>query len=288
MTLRPARITPTQQSATQRTTPHGTGYTDLRLMFADQPAIAYVPDTITEPATLVIMCHGYQDDYTWIDPAATPRYGAPTALAFVDQGWIVISHRNHGDSWGNDDAMSDVMDCYAWAAGRWPLRNLFIEGFSMGGMLTYNTVGNRLLPVTAAVTINGVVDAQRTWRTQLYGIYGGSTVAELTANMAGHDPLRDDPARWAGVPFFMTSSPNDTATPTPYHAQKFYDRAATPDLIEFRTHQGSHTQDTSFMVDDVVAWLAEAATHPGSGLWTTSGTEVRLWDTGGSPAPVTV
>ena len=188
---------------------------------------------------------------------------------------------------------------------------MILLGFSMGGMTVYNALGHQALPdVAAAVTVNGVVDIRTNWLNEAYRVYGGLNETELGLYMQGHDPARDDPARWAGVPLFISSSPNDTDCPTPEQAQVFYDRAATPDVIEFRTHTRGHLAQESFMVSDVLDWLGprvpaydegqspSGTPHPfwkrddpppvevESGLYLTSGAPAALFTTTGVPLGV--
>lgn len=286
MALRSERVTPFEESRETLTTPGGTPYEKVLLNFAGQRALAYAPATTT-PRThtaLVLMCHGYVDRYTWIDPTATTTHGVAAAMSHVDQGWIVVSHDLHRNNWGNDDAISDLMDCYQWAASIWWIDDVILQGFSMGGMTTYNALGARVLPdVTGAVTVNGVVDIRTNWLDEAYRVYGGMNVDQLGEYMIGHDPARDDPDRWAGVPIFMSSSPNDTVCPTPVQAQVFYDRATTPDLIEFRTHTSGHLAQASFMVPEVTAWLT-ALVPPYESGQTPTGTPVPNWPD--DPPPV--
>ena len=307
------RITPFEEERTEHETPAGTGYSRRVLNFAGQRALAYVPDGVA-PAThtaVALMCHGFADSHEWIDPAAPPSHGAASALSFVDQGWVVISHHLHGNNWGSDVAIADLLDCYVWAASTWWIDDVILLGFSMGGMTVYNALGHQALPdVAAAVTVNGVVDIRTNWLNEAYRVYGGLNETELGLYMQGHDPARDDPARWAGVPLFISSSPNDTDCPTPEQAQVFYDRAATPDVIEFRTHTRGHLAQESFMVSDVLDWLGprvpaydegqspSGTPHPfwkrddpppvegESGMYLTSGAPAALFTTAGVPLDV--
>lgn len=258
MALRSNRVTPFQESSVTAISPAGTAYNKVLLNFGGQKAYAFIPSAVEDwdHTNLVIMNHGYADNYTFIDPNATPHHGANSAMSFIDQGWVVISHDDHGNNWGNDDAMSDIMDVYDYAAKRWYLDKVAVFGFSMGGMLTYNVTGNKILPqMDAAITINGVVNARTNWQSELTRVYGGTTPQQTDAAMVGHDPARDDPQRWAGIPFFISSSPKDTVCPTPDQAQVFYDRVATKEKITFRTHSENHLGESSFMVPEVVSWL---------------------------------
>lgn len=266
MALRSSRISPFQESQVPATTPAGTAYRKVTLNFAGQKALLMVPDAVKDwdTTSLIIMNHGYVDHFSWVDPDASPRHGAASAMSFLDQGWVVISHQTSGNNWGSDAALSDIQDAYDYVARRWFFQKIIIMGFSMGGMLTYNATGLKVLPqIDAAITINGVVDARTSWMSELYRVYGGLNEAQLGQYMAGHDPARDDPARWAGLPMFISSSPKDTVTPTEQHAAVFYERAVTPEKIVYRTHTGGHLAQESFMVDEVVAWLkAQVGVEP--------------------------
>lgn len=260
MALRSSRITPFQESSSAAFTPGGVPYQKVTLSFAGQKALLLYADRVKdwETTSLVIMNHGYADSYTWVDPAASVKHGAASAMIFVERGWVVISHNAGGNNWGSDAAVSDVMDAYDYAARRWFFEKIAVMGFSMGGLLAYNVTGKKALPqVDAAITINGVVDIRTNWLDEAYRVYGGTNESQMTQYMAGNDPLHDDPDRWAGLPMFITSSPNDSVTPTAAQAQRFYDRASTPEKIVFRTHTGSHLAQESFMVSEVLAWMKD-------------------------------
>lgn len=281
------RTTPFEEGRSEHETPAGTGYSRRVLNFAGQRALAYVPDGVA-PAThtaVALMCHGFADSYEWIDPAASPSHGATSALSFVDQGWVVISHHLHGNNWGSDVAIADLLDCYVWAASTWWIDDVVLLGFSMGGMTVYNALGHQALPDVTAVTVNGVVDIRTNWLDEAYRVYGGLNEAELGLYMQGHDPARDGPVRWAGVDLFLSSSPNDTVCPAPEQAGLFHDRVGDVASIEFRTHTGGHLAQESFMVSDVLDWLAPRVPAYDEGQFP-SGTPYPFWQNDDPDPPV--
>lgn len=248
------RITPFESSRSTGTTAAGTPYTRINLKFGGQRCIALAPDRVRDrtDVTLVQHSHGYVDDETHIVSARM----AATTEGMLDRGWVVTSHFMHGNNWGSKVAMNDLKDVYHWAAQRWHVKRVILHGFSMGGMATYNALGQDVVPdIVAAITVNGVVDIAANWPDQAMAVYGGMNIDQALAYMAeppGYDPLRDDPAKWAGKPIYMIGGTNDTVVPPAQHMEKFLTRAATPEKIHYEV--GTHGHLAGFMPEKCLPW----------------------------------
>jgi len=254
------RITPYQTASEARTTSTGAAWTLERWSFAGQAAIACVPAQVKDRTdiTLVQHSHGYVDDQD--HPLSARMQG--TLDGILDRGWVLVSHFMHGNNWGSKVAMNDLKDAYHWAASRWHVKRVILHGFSMGGMATYNALGQDVVPdIVAGITVNGVVDilGQADWQASARAMYGGMNQAEMLSYMAeppGYDPLRDDPAKWANKPIYMIGGSNDPVVPPPPHMEKFLARAATPELIHYEV--GTHGHLAGFMPEKCLPW---ADTH---------------------------
>lgn len=248
------RVTPFQTASESRTTSAGTAWTLERWSFAGQAAIACVPAVVKDRTdiTLVQHSHGYVDDQ---DHPLTARMKG-TLEGVLDRGWVLVSHFMHGNNWGSKVAMNDLKDAYHWAASRWHVKRVILHGFSMGGMATYNALGQDIVPdIVAAITVNGVVDIATNWPDQAMSVYGGMTIEQALAYMAeppGYDPARDDPQKWAGKPIFMIGGTGDTVVPPAQHMEKFLARAATPEVIHYEV--GAHGHLAGFMPEKCLSW----------------------------------
>lgn len=279
------RITPFESSRSTGTTAAGTPYTRVNLSFAGQRCIALVPDRVRDrtDVTLVQHSHGYVDTEAHV---LTDRM-LGTTHGMLDRGWVVTSHLMHGNNWGSKVAMSDLKDVYHWAAQKWHVKRVILHGFSMGGMATYNALGQDVVPdIVAAITVNGVVDilGQADWQASARAMYGGMNQAEMLAYMAeapGYDPLRDDPAKWAGKPIYMIGGTNDTVVPPAQHMEKFLARAATPELIHYEL--GTHGHLAGFMPEKVLPWADAYA--PNYATQTAYGTPTPNWPVAPEPPP---
>ncbi|XNZ00660.1 hypothetical protein ACL90Y_01195 [Micrococcus luteus] len=132
-----------------------------------------------------------------------------------------------------------------------------LHGYSMGGMAAYNLSGGGLLRgLAGVVVVNGTVDSLAS--NSLPAIreaYGAADDGELLRRQAGYDPARDDPARWAGIPMFLSYSTGDAAVPAQRHGEVFVGRAATPERIVYRVGTNGHADVAGFRHPEVLAWI---------------------------------
>lgn len=285
-------------SRTTHTTPNGTPYARVLMDDKGDACLVFIPRMVVEgqAATLVIFGHGNGSSETHIeDPRMTG-----VQMGWLDRGWIIASHNVHGRTFGNARAMSDFRSAYESLASRYWVTRTVLYGYSMGGLAVLNAAGRREVPfIQAVVTINGTVDPAASGAVnEIKAAYGAATAADIPTATVGYNPATDPPQKWAGIPIFISASPNDQYVPLPEHAQVFYDRAAAPDLITFRPHTGAHGE--GFVNSDVLAWLDTLvpAHDPagivylntptpyrdplsaGSGMWRTDGTLVSRYATG--------
>lgn len=296
---------PIENGTTTGTTALGTAYTRHDITFVNRDAYVYAPTRTTAwtHTSLLFIIHGM----TGTRAFAEEPLGLPHLEMALDRGWVVISASN-GNLWGNQQVMTDFRNLYEYAARRWWIDHTITYGHSMGGMASLVVGGRAEVPDLAGVgSLNGMIDTQSYRSYTILDAFNASTWEELLVKQAGHDPVRDDPARWADLPVLLITTPSDGSLA---QAEGFIDRAVTPETI---THvNGSHTHVQNPFIAEVNAWLAglapeyvegqEIGSQPvpkwpgwdggveqptpvpgGAGVFDTSGAEVSLFTTSGTP-----
>lgn len=139
------------------------------------------------------------------------------ANACVEAGYIVAFSRQHGDSWGNDDALDDNQDAYDYAVA-----NLLADpdevvmvGDSMGGIPAMLSFPLTTIPLKGAVLIYPVQDIAHQYSingamaTAIDAAYGGN----FAVNGTGHDPIDRAASDWTGKRFIWFGSTLDSVVP---------------------------------------------------------------------------
>ena len=270
---------PLENGRATGTTPGGTPYARIDLAFGARLAYVYVPTRVTAwtHTSLLHVIHGMTGTRTFAEGAL----GKPILDAALDRGWIVASASN-GNTWGNPQAMTDLRNLYEYVAMRWWIDHTLTFGHSMGGMASMVVGGRREVPSLAAVvSLNGMIDTQDYGDSTTLTSYGASDWTDLLAKQAGHDPVRDDPARWANLPIMLIDTLTDTSK---RQSDLFISRSTTPAFITQATHTGGHMDNPK--VAETLAFLAANAPAyiDGQTIDTQPVPKWPGWDDG-SPAP---
>lgn len=176
--------------------------------------------------------------------------------AALDRGWV-LGAPSTGMAFGNAHALALGLAVHGWLVREFAPGATVLHGYSMGGMAAYNLSGGGLLRgLAGVVVVNGTVDSLAS--NSLPAIreaYGAADDGELLRRQAGYDPARDDPARWAGIPMFLSYSTGDAAVPAQRHGEVFVGRAATPERIVYRVGTNGHADVAGFRHPEVLAWI---------------------------------
>ena len=271
MTAEPSSLpVVTIESRSSGATASGTPYTRFALTWAGSNAYVYAPDSTARNThtVYVALLHGRANSREF----AEGILGVGVRDAALDAGWVV-SCLTSDATWGNDIFIGHLQALYNWAGHRWWLDSTITAGHSMGGMASLVVGERRPLPGLAGVaSINGMIDTQAYRDTTTLTAYGASSWDDLLVKQAGHDPVRDDPEGWRGLPIWLTDNGGDGSTAK---ADLFVSRAVTPDLIE--RHTGTHTHVQNPFDADLQAWvtsLAPAYTADQTAEWVA----VPMWD----------
>jgi pimeloyl-ACP methyl ester carboxylesterase len=207
------------------------------------------------PATngqLVIFCHQLGGT-----EQISPSYWAhPIVHASIQAGASVVASRAHGDNWGNDASLTDVVNEYNFMNARNAVTSVVLVGASMGGLDALLTAAKGNLPVgkvkgvylidavtdlswAYTATVNSTVNAYQSSINTAYG------VASFAAIPAGHDPRNSFAASaYAGLRLRFYASTADTnvaraSNTDPF--QTFVAGTATESAVVSH-NAGTHTQ----------------------------------------------
>lgn len=209
---------PDEISREDRTTPGGAAY----VRFLGRPnggdaMYAYVPASVTDggPARLVIAFHGTGGSHATMEGSN----GIHTLNALLDAGYVVAAPNLMGNTWGNAEAQGYISNLHAWAASIWALEGTVLYGQSQGGGVALATVRQGTVPGLVGVAllapaigfqyisdIGGSSEAIRT-------AYNATDSATFAAASASYDPLRANPAEYAGLRIRAWASGSDLTTP---------------------------------------------------------------------------
>ena len=237
----------------------GTHLTDA-IDSGSQPMRYWMPPKSLMGAStpLVIWCHqlGHTEAMT------TGYWSFAMIHAAMQEGWMYAASRAHGDNWGNDASLTDVVNLYNYVNAVQPVSSVILAGASMGGLDAALTVAKGNLPagkVKGVYLIDPVLDLQwaytantNTFQSSINAAYGG--VASYAAIPAGHDPIRSfTPSTYSGVRWRFSSSVNDATVSKTANTDAFTTYlAGLPAESGGITHISGHT--TSADPADFVAF----------------------------------
>lgn len=145
----------------------------------------------TPSGQLVIFCHQLGGT-----EAISPNYWAyPLVHASIQAGASVIASRAHGDNWGNDASLTDVVNEYTLMNAINAVSSVVLVGASMGGLDALLTAAKGNLPagkLKGVYLIDAVTDLSwaytanaNAFQASMNTAYGVSAFASIPA---GHDP----------------------------------------------------------------------------------------------------
>lgn len=243
--------------STEHRTADGTAYLRFDLRVDGRQAYAYAPMNrdgalVARSPLAVLHFHGSGSSRANVENPVMSGFRD----AAMDRGWV-LGAPSTGNTFGNADALGLGMALHGWLVEEFAPAATVLHGFSMGGMAAYNASGRGLVPdLAGVVVVNGTVDslASNSLPT-IREVYGAADDAELLRRQAGHDPARDEPSRWAGIPMFLSYSTGDAAVPAGRHGEVFMARAATPEHIVYRVGANGHSDVSGFRHPEVLEWI---------------------------------
>lgn len=190
----------------------------------------------------------WQHPHTQNEQLTAGYYMWPLISAATARGWTVAASNQHGDSWGNDNAVADLVDLRNLVHSRTPVTDVVLVGGSMGGVSSLIAASRNSIPnIRGVYLVDGVCDlanmhANASYTTSIrtaYGVAGdGSDFATLTA---ANDPMRQSVSTFAGKRIRFQASSADTSVPKTAHADAMSTRlGSTPVENQVHTHGLGH------------------------------------------------
>lgn len=249
----PARSPPGIGS--EHTTGAGTRYTSTGLTLSGGPALILAPGSVPRgsPAVVVIALHGAGGSEQTINAAEM----SATRDALIDRGWLVASAMAHDRGWGNEQSLRDYEALAEVVAEHWQVTDVLLHGQSMGATPAVVLYAERRIPrIRAAALVAPALSLEAVYARQfaddLEQAYGFRGPEQLAAAVAGHDPLRLDPALLEGARIRIWASPQDSLTPKALHADAFAHRMGR--AVEVVEVQGDHFGPDHHRPDELIAF----------------------------------
>ena len=243
--------------STEHRTAAGTGYLRFDGRVGQRQFYAHAPlnragALIAQADLAVLHFHGSGASRTNLDNQEMRAFRD----AALDRGWV-LGAPSTGNTFGNADALALGTAVLGWLRHEFSPAATVLHGYSMGGMAAYNASGRGLVPdLAGVVVVNGTVDSLASNSLpRIREVYGAADDAELLVRQACYDPARDDAARWAHLPMFLSYSTGDAAVPAGPHGEAFMARAATPERIVYRVGTNGHADVAGFRHQEVLEWI---------------------------------
>lgn len=245
ITIGPQQSIPTHQQTTQ---PNG------------QTARIWEPPTLAAGAPLVIYCHNYTGNEQ-IAPNAG-GWAFPLVTASLAEGWRVAASNQHGNSWGNQASVDDLVDLYTMMNARQAVTKVVLIGSSMGGVSATLAVPDGRIPIKGVALQDAVTNIADVYTPQTgFQDYSGTinTAHGITAYnqlAAGRDPNTRPASDFTGVRWRIYQSTTDATNVNPANnGNTWATKVAAAPEAALITHLGGHLATDVARPGDFVAFV---------------------------------
>jgi hypothetical protein len=158
------------------------------------------------------------------------------------------------NSVGNPDAIEAYTAVYKYMLSRFAISSVGLISESMGGTSGGNTLSHRGVPLPACwIGYYPLLNLVWGWsgnpdgKPAIMTHYGVSSDGhDLMEKVADYSPVHSDPKQFAGVPFLVFHSPDDTIVTKADNIDAFAARMAGYSEITVVTTQGEHGDASNF------------------------------------------
>lgn len=209
------------------------------------------------PIKLAIWSH----PYTQNEQIASGYTSYPWVHALVQEGWGVIATRQHGDSWGNDNAVADIAAAHTLAGTYRTVTDTILIAGSMGGLASALAVARGTLPDLRGVALSDAV-LDLVWaytgnsggyQAGINTAYGISAVGSIPA---ANDPMQQPGSAFTSVPWRFYASTTDGSVAKTSNTDAFRTKIAAAPESGLVTHNTSgHLNAGAFPPADFVAFV---------------------------------
>jgi hypothetical protein len=166
---------------------------------------------------VIIAGHGYN---------ATIGFTTSMSGSLPDGGYIYAISNTHGNTWGNNQAISDLEEMRKWIVAHCGgSEKVYLNGFSMGNLVALNYIARYRDKVRAHVGEIGVCSLKNlydnaTFTASIQTAYGVTRFADIPVI---YDPIRNV-EKYVDVPMMMWAGTSDTTVPHGLNTLPFVDK----------------------------------------------------------------
>ncbi len=193
------------------------GIADVRITSTldghEQPALWLAPNE-PGPRPLLVALHSWSVGYNQVASVPYGQWAQRNGWAMIHPDFRGVS--NSADATGSDLAVQDIVDAVNWAKANADIdeRNIYVIGFSGGGMMSLNMAGRHPELFAGAVSWVPIYDLVEWYRYSYNQRYVNQIAASCGGNPLAYQAARDqcasrsprahlDAARDAGVPIYI-------------------------------------------------------------------------------------
>lgn len=173
----------------------------------------------TMSGNAILSGHGY---------GATISFSTTLSKPFPDRGFVYGQSNTHGETWGNDQAVSDIEAMRQWMVDKCGISDrVFMYGASMGCLAALSYAATYPQNVKKIVTEIGVCSIQAIYKNATYtaSINTAFGVTRFRDIPKAHDPIQSV-EKYVDIPIMQWVGLADTTAPHGLHSRPFSERLA--------------------------------------------------------------
>jgi dienelactone hydrolase len=205
---------------------------------------------------LILWAHGYAADQNEI---LTERQAVPLRNALLKAGYILAGTDGHGNAFGNDASIVDLLHLDQWVSARQTITGTYLVGESMGGL-------SSLLVLPKIPDVKGWI-----------GVYPACNLATVAAaypevgpaygtshwvpaDAPDRSPVRINGPAYRNLPMLFLASNSDTVVSKAKNTDLCAAEArADGARVTVITTQGNHGDKSNFRPDPILAFLSRGS-----------------------------
>lgn len=146
--------------------------------------------------------------------------------ALMDNGYALVSADDAGDRWGNPSSVGNYASLVNWLRAKVYTGNLYLLGYSMGGLPMLNAISTGQLTPVAVTAICPVTDLIKmrdnpSFTASIDAAWGSNNEATLIANSAGYNPMTRAKPDFGGIAYQFNVAADDPVVPAAQHTYLF-------------------------------------------------------------------
>lgn len=220
----------------------------------------FVPRGFVATNKVVLYCHGMDEDE---DAPFTDALKDDTMLAFIDEGWGIISSLAAGNNWGNQASLEDYDALITWAKTIHAFTDLDIFAQSMGGqaglqMFMNSAQFGRFIGIYPTCNLSWCFNSGgATFKASIKTAFSFADDADYVIATAGHDPMLESLALLNNRKMLFVASEGDLIVNKDNNTDAFITLASGDAVITLITAIGTHGDTSHFLPIRDITFLSK-------------------------------